>query len=131
MATKHRQDGGLNTQTVSTLPTQAQPIVPDGEPNTAVILDTDKYRPLLSDEDLTPDQEREYIETVWAMLLQAMLLGIRIEIDGDQICGQLNDISLSEPIGGSDRVESKDSEFKTDFKGVAVANDVVTAEGSR
>lgn len=92
-----------------------------------VALDPGKYRGLLADEALSADQEREYIETVWAILLQAMLLGIRLEFDAKS-CGQLSENPSAPPISSGNRVDWDGSNFREDFNSFAVP--VRTAEGS-
>lgn len=100
-------------------------------PTTAIILDPDKYRPLMADENLTADQERAFIEVVWAMLLQAMMLGIRLELDAEIICGQDDGPPLPAPIAGADRVESRDEDLQFNFNDTATRSEAKAARGNR
>ncbi|MBI1208204.1 MAG: hypothetical protein GC191_13075 [Azospirillum sp.] len=80
----------------------------------AVVLDADQYRRLLADEGLSSDQEREYIETAWAILLQAMLLGIRLEFDAES-CGQDAGTGLPPPMANEGLVELNDCDLRMKF----------------
>lgn len=96
----------------------------------AVILDTDKYRAEIADLGLTADQEREYIETVWAILLQAMQLGIRIEMAAKS-CGQDVETRTLPTIPGAGGIKSGDTDFHSNFETAVRQIDAATVEGSR
>ena len=115
--TKHnKQDGGPHT-----------PITSKAS-NPAIILDAEKYRSAVVELDLSADQEREYIETVWAMLLQAMRLGIRLEFERDgseaESCGQDAETPSPRPIPGDHGVGLKDKEFQLRFSDAATVKGV-------
>ena len=93
----------------------------------ALILDPEKYRHILADAGLTPEEEQEYLETVWAILLQAMLLGIRVEEEAEN-CGQLGESSAEPTARAPDAVQSKDSKCHSKFN--AAADDLEAVEGS-
>ncbi|SDG50870.1 hypothetical protein [Thalassobaculum litoreum] len=101
----------------------------------AIRLDTEKYRAETAELGLSADEEREYIETVWTILLQAMLLGIRLEFEAEgneaESCGQEPRTRSSLPIPEADGVESEDRNFKSNFENAVRQADAETAEGSR
>lgn len=129
MATPDNPPGGYTAQATGIALAQHWPQQQDAaraDQSPAVILDTDKYRALLADEALSADQERNYIESVWAILLQVMLLGIRLEFDPES-CGKDSKTPSPPPISGEAAVQLNDQEFKLEFN--SAAGEVRTAEG--
>lgn len=94
----------------------------------AIILDAVKYRTEIADLGLTTDQEREYIETVWAILLQAMQLGIRLEFEAES-CGQDGETRPLPPIPDAGGVELENKNFHSNFKTAVRQADAAAAEG--
>ncbi|NQW09356.1 MAG: hypothetical protein HQ481_05660 [Alphaproteobacteria bacterium] len=111
MTKQHKQDGRHDTETISS------------EPKPAIILDAGKYRSEIAELGLTADQEREYIEVVWAILLQAMQLGIRLEFE-PKSCGQDAGTPSPPPIPYGDAVDLKDREFQSNFSDAVGQGDV-------
>lgn len=98
-------------------------------PNTpALILDPEKYRHILEGAGLSPEEEDEYLETVWAILLQAMLLGIRLEEEAES-CGQLGESAAAPPAAGADALQSKDSKCHSNFNEAADGFEAVEGSG--
>lgn len=101
----------------------------------SIRLNTEKYRAEIAELDLSADEEREYIETVWTILLQAMLLGIRLEFEAEgneaESCGQEPRTRAQLPISGADGVKSEDRNFKSNFENAVRQADAATAEGRR
>lgn len=101
----------------------------------AIRLDTEKYRTEIAELGLSADEEREYIETVWTILLQAMLLGIRLEFEAEgneaESCGQEPRTRSPLPIPEADGVELENRNFKSNFENAVRQADAATAEGSR
>lgn len=99
---------------------------PAGQP--AILLDPEKYRAYIADVGLSSEEEQEYLETVWAVLLQAMLLGIRLE-SAPQNCGKPQEITAKPPAADGNMLNSTDSDCQSMFRKAAL--DVRTAEEGR
>jgi hypothetical protein len=70
-------------------------------------LDPDKYRGEIADLQLTEDQEREFLETLWSIMSSFAQLGFETDICG-AIFGEFNSVSGAR----SDALESKGSTHK-------------------
>jgi hypothetical protein len=102
------------------------PSSPAGQP--AILLDPEKYRSVIVDAGLSVEEEQEYLETVWAVLLQAMLLGIRLET-APQNCGKPQGPAGKRPAADGNMLNSTDSDCQSMFRKAAL--DVRTAEEGR
>jgi len=99
-------------------------------PGTSIRLDAAKYRPLIADRGLTEEEKRDFIETVWAILYQAMKLGIRLEFD-PEICGNLSVEPEPAPHDDQDAVLYPSRDFIEQFNETAAVIDIqAEKEGS-
>lgn len=130
MRKRDRQEGRQTVQATDIVaagpPPPAQSAPPAGA---GVVLDPEKYRARIAELELSAEQEREYIETVWAILLQAMLLGIRLEFEPES-CGQLPETPPPPPISGGNAVDLKDRNIQSNFSDAAGQTDAVAEEGA-
>ena len=60
----------------------------------ALSFDYEKYAPYLEDADLTEEQKREFLETLWSIMVSFVDLGFGIH-PVQQVCGQEDEIGPS------------------------------------
>lgn len=97
---------------------------------TSIRLDAARYRPLIAGRGFTEEQMRDYIETVWAILFQAMKLGIRLEFD-PEICGNLTVDPEPTPHDERDAILYSSRDFIEQFNETASVIDIqAEKEGS-
>lgn len=72
-------------------------------------IDWDLYQDFLEDTDLTDDQKREFIETLWSIMVSFVDLGFGIH-PLQQACGQMDEMCTAD---SSSVIESEDHNKET------------------
>lgn len=98
-----------------------------GAAGPSLVLDVEKYKPYLDDPVLSEVEQREFLETVWAILLHCIDLGIKIE-EARNSCGKPGDTANSAPLGGGDALKSNSQFLTTDFDDAATLEKARAAE---
>jgi hypothetical protein len=110
---KDRNPIPLAEQTDSDLPL-------DHKAMPSLSVDWSVYKPFLEDQDISDDQKKELIETVWAVIVGCVNLGFEIQ-SPQQACEQNGDTGIFSP---ADMLSSLDSQnqLKTDHHDKAHLN---------
>ncbi len=115
--TAHKNKTEFNTKTAK-----------QGPPS--IVLDREKYRKAIAKAGLTKEEENEYLEAVWAILLQAMQLAIYIDTDGNA-CGKSPENSADSAESSGNVVYSGVNHLQKRFSFAVDVEDQQTSQGSR
>jgi len=76
----------------------------------AVTLDVEKYRKYLEDANLTPEQEREFIEALWSIVANFVSMGFGVHPvqQAQNACGQVEGNSSKPALTAPDDVNYTD-----------------------
>ncbi|MEM6467745.1 MAG: hypothetical protein AAF679_14770 [Pseudomonadota bacterium] len=91
-------------------------------PRPSLAFNYKRYAPLLDDPDLTDDQKRECLETLWTLILSFIELGVSVSADmvsdePSNSCGQNGRASANSGKDGSNRLHSKNHIQSEDANG--------------
>ena len=75
----------------------------------ALSVDLGEFEGFLSDSDWTEDQKREYLETIWSIMVEFALLGFGFHPvhQAQESCGKLSESRPQRPEEGEDQVDLK------------------------
>ena len=98
-------------------------------PRLALSLDMEKYLGQVEDWNLTEEQKREFIETLWGLLVAFAELGFGISAAEQAMnaCGQVRDCSAKPALAVPDAVYSEDGLIADNYTGRAGASEVSKA----
>lgn len=95
------------------------------KPKLAIQFDAQEFAHFLDETDLTEDQKRAYIQTIWTIVLQFVDLGFGIHpiqtALGPQACGQFDGTAVLCGVPDSDALDSSHPEFCKDFERAGLA----------
>lgn len=97
----------------------------------SITLNVDLYAQYLEGTDLTEDQKREFLDTLWNIICEFVALGFNVHPvqQAQSACGKLPDTAASPPILGADAVEWTDQTLKAEFKVSATDKPASAEEG--
>ena len=80
-----------------------------------ITFDYERYAHFLDTADLTEDQKREFLQSLWNIIVQFVSMGFGVHPvqQAQNTCGKLTENSLKPPLAGPDQV-LLDCEFLTD-----------------
>ena len=86
-----------------------------------VTVDYDLYASYLADTNLTEDQKREYIQTLWSIVCEFVAMGFNVHPvqQTGKACGQLPKGRRISPISGENAVQLKQSILTHEFRNAA------------
>ncbi len=98
-----------------------------------IAFDYELYEHYLADTDLSEDQKREFLETMWNLIVEFMSLGFEIHPvqQAQNACGKLSESRSKPPISGGSGVQSKGKFPGTDFSDAAKGSAPEAAERIR
>ena len=104
-----RNDGGVTPQAGTTR--TDRPVI---------TVDYEKYAHFLEHADLNEDQKREFVQTLWNIIVEFVSLGFGVHPlqQAHEACGQIDETREKPPISGPDEVKSKADILTKNFSGV-------------
>ena len=95
-----------------------------------ITFDYELYAHHLANSDLTEEQKREFLRSLWNLIVGYMSLGFEIHPvqQAEKACGKLSKSRTDPPISGPDAVECKGSILPTDFSDAASGDSSQVAE---
>lgn len=81
----------------------------DASSRPVLTVDTDKYRAMLEDTDLTDDEKRQVLESLWTIIVSFVELGFHVH-PLQEVCGQDERAALPCAKDGFDGVNCKEPE---------------------
>ncbi len=80
--------------------------VPANTDRPIITVDYEKYALFLEDADLTEDQEREFIQTLWNIIVEFVSMGFGVHPvqQAQDACGQIGKTPGNLPISGPDKL---------------------------
>ena len=91
----------------------------------AVEMDFEKYASHIAEFDLTEEQQREFLETLWAILISFVDLGFGIS-PVQEVCGKLLENSSNSALTAPNEVHSLQSAIS---EHITVSNDTLAGKG--
>ena len=93
----------------------------DRKARPVITFDYSLYDHYFEDAELTEDQKRVFLETMWNLIVELMSLGFDIHPvqQVQNTCGELSETRTNPPNSGADRVDSDDQIQRTQFKEAA------------
>jgi len=98
----------------------------------ALTIDYEKYAHLLDDPDLSEDQKREFIETIWNIVMMFVDMGFNVHPtqQAQNACGKDQKNHTKTPLSASNALQSRDKTRINKFTGAASPEYELAAEGS-
>lgn len=95
-----------------------------------ITFDYDLYAHYMDDEDLTEGEKREFMRSLWNLIVEFMSLGYEIHPlqQAQEACGKLSKSRTNPPDAGADRVQSRDQFLSNDFNDAADGKSPEAAE---
>lgn len=84
-----------------------------------ITVDYDLYAHYLEDTDLSEDEKREFLQTLWNIVCEfvAMGFGVNPVQQAKESCGKPSETALNTPLSGPDEVQYPDTTLVTKFMG--------------
>lgn len=103
----------------------------DGQTLPVVRIDYEKYERLLEGADITEEDRREFIETMWSIICEFVALGFGVHPvqQAQKTCGKDANITGKLPAGAVNTVEYKERSLARDFASVVDSVFEEAAEG--
>ena len=103
------------------------------QPRPALTLDVEQYEKFLEDSDLTEDQKREFLETLWNIVVEFVSLGFGVHPvqQAQNACGKGDEKTTKPALTAPGAVESRKSSITENFTNAAQPEKKAAGKGGR